>query len=459
MADATLVEPFLAAIPGLAALGVSLQNRGDFSVTGMPAVSSPEMPITVSQVREARDMWIKAVQSRSVEATVALYDTAENNGARLLGTVDTEGDINRNGRSAIEAYFKGFLNKDEIIANFPDVTDDSIIRLGQNHVIYSGYYTFFLTKDGLTTEAKAKFSYVYVRKPGVPHLLITTHNSGITPQGVKTYEKRTVGAGPSQAEMQAIATENFKRWNDSLQTKDNVKVAALYSPSELSFLPTVSPVHIKGPSDTQDYFKAFVQKNPFGTITDDSVQSYDNGNTYLHSGMYTFGLGPSDSRAAVQARFSYVWKKYADGWKITHHHSSVRPADAPSAAQMQEQARANFKKWNDSLQTKDNMKVAACYSTNQLSFLPTVSPKHITGAADTQDYFKAFVQKNPFGTITDDQVQTYNNGNTYLHSGMYTFELGDAGKRTPVSARFSYVWNKEGNDWKITHHHSSVCPQ
>jgi hypothetical protein len=238
-----------------------------------------------------------------------------------------------------------------------------------------------------------------------------------------------------------------------------MKVAALYSPSELSFLPTVSPAHIKGPSDTQDYFQAFVQKNPFGTITDDSVQSYDNGNTYLHSGMYTFGLGPSDSRAAVQARFSYVWKKYADGWKITHHHSSVRPADPPSAAQMQEQARANFKKWNDSLQTKDNMKVAACYSTNQLSFLPTVSPKHITGAADTQDYFKAFVQKNPFGTITDDQVQAYNNGNTYLHSGMYTFELGDADKRTPVSARFSYVWNKEGNDWKITHHHSSVCPQ
>ena len=68
------------------------------------------------------------------------------------------------------------------------------------------------------------------------------------------------------------------------------------------------------------------------------------------------------------------------------------------------------------------------------------------------------MQKNPFGTITDDQVQTYNNGNTYLHSGMYTFELGDAGKRTPVSARFSYVWTKEGTDWKITHHHSSVCP-
>jgi hypothetical protein len=41
---------------------------------------------------------------------------------------------------------------------------------------------------------------------------------------------------------------------------------------------------------------------------------------------------------------------------------------------------------------------------------------------------------------------------------MYTFELGDAGKRTPVSARFSYVWKKEDGEWKIAHHHSSVTP-
>ena len=38
--------------------------------------------------------------------------------------------------------------------------------------------------------------------------------------------------------------------------------------------------------------------------------------------------------------------------------------------------------------------------------------------------------------------QVYDNGNAYLHSGMYTFELGDADARTPVEARFSYVWRK-----------------
>ena len=50
-------------------------------------------------------------------------------------------------------------------------------------------------------------------------------------------------------------------------------------------------------------------------------------------------------------------------------------------------------------------------------------------------------------------------GNAYLHSGLYTFELGDADARTPVEARFSYVWRKLDGMWKISHHHSSVRPK
>lgn len=256
------------------------------------------------------------------------------------------------------------------------------------------------------------------------------------------------------ADMLPIARANFNRWNSALQTKNPTTVAGLYSTSELSFLPTVSPQHIKGYSNTEDYFKDFVQKNPFGTITDDSVQVFDNGNAYLHSGMYTFELGDAGNRTPVQARFSYVWRSYNGDWKITHHHSSVTPA----GPDMNKVARENFQKWNDSLQTKNNKAVAALYSKKDLSFLPTVSPQHIKGESATEEYFKDFVQKNPFGTITDDKVQVFDGGKAYLHSGMYTFELGDAGKRTPVSARFSYVWRKEDGEWKIAHHHSSVTP-
>ena len=278
-------------------------------------------------------MWIKAVEKLSVPETVALYDIWTDNNAALLGTVDDEGDSIRNTRETIIEYFTGFLNKDEIMAIFPDVTEENIIRLGQNHVIYSGYYTFFLTKDDIITEVKAKFSYVYVRKPGVPHLLITTHNSGITPMGVKTYEKsvvakRPAGSAPTQEQMQAIARLNFKKWNEALQTKDPEKISALYSSTLLSFLPLVSSKHISEAEDTEDYFQIFVQKNPFGVITDDSVQTFNNGTTYLHSGLYVFEMSDAvdaGKKTPVSARFSYVWTKEAEDWKITHHHSSLAP--------------------------------------------------------------------------------------------------------------------------------------
>jgi len=121
---------------------------------------------------------------------------------------------------------------------------------------------------------------------------------------------------------------------------------------------------------------------------------------------------------------------------------------------------ANFKSWNDALQTKDPKKVAALYDASNLSFLPTVSPKHIKEGASTEAYFVDFIKKNPDGTITDDSVQVYgSDGDAYLHSGLYTFELGDAGARTSVEARFSYVWKRVDGNWKITHHHSSVSPQ
>jgi hypothetical protein len=85
-------------------------------------------------------------------------------------------------------------------------------------------------------------------------------------------------------------------------------------------------MHISKMEETNDYFTAFVKKDPFGTITDESVQIYENGNAYLHSGMYTFDLGQGSARAPVEARFSYMWRLEDSAWKISHHHSSVRPA-------------------------------------------------------------------------------------------------------------------------------------
>jgi uncharacterized protein (TIGR02246 family) len=260
--------------------------------------------------------------------------------------------------------------------------------------------------------------------------------------GAATTADAPAKATPSEQQMRDIAQRNFKQWNDALQTKNPQTVAKLYSTSGLSFLPTVSPKHIKGSSATEDYFKDFVQKNPVGTITDDNVQMYDGGEAYLHTGMYVFELGDAGNRVPVGARFSYMWRMEDGAWKICHHHSSVVPA--MSKSNLLEVARANFQRWNDALQTKNPKTVAALYDSSNLSFLPTVSPKHIQGGADTVDYFTDFVLKNPFGVITNDSVQGFEDGQAYLHTGLYTFELGQGADRAPVLARFSYLWRLVG---------------
>ena len=118
--------------------------------------------------------------------------------------------------------------------------------------------------------------------------------------------------------------ENFKNWNDALKAQDFEKVASLYSSTDLSFLPTVSPKFIRDPHSTKEYFMDFLKRLPDGTITADDVQSYGT-DAYLHSGLYTFMIGPAENRQAVEARFSYMWRKVDGAWKIGHHHSSARP--------------------------------------------------------------------------------------------------------------------------------------
>lgn len=125
--------------------------------------------------------------------------------------------------------------------------------------------------------------------------------------------------------IEEVAHKNFSSWAELLLTKDPKKVAELYS-SDNTFLPTVSGEFKHGVAEAEGYFAHFLEKNPEGKIIQDDVQVI-NENNYLHSGMYNFEIDKDGQRAVVEARFTFVWRKEADGrWKTIHHHSSVRPS-------------------------------------------------------------------------------------------------------------------------------------
>ncbi|HIC79026.1 MAG TPA: SgcJ/EcaC family oxidoreductase [Sulfurovum sp.] len=124
---------------------------------------------------------------------------------------------------------------------------------------------------------------------------------------------------------------------------------------------------------------------------------------------------------------------------------------------MEQEILGLFDKWNATLQTGDPKQVAAMYAKDgEGVLLPTVSPLVRHNHAEIEDYFVHFLAKNPVGTITESNVRVY--GDIAINSGLYTFALDGDESRVEVDARFTYVYKKEGDDWLILEHHSSLLP-
>ena len=138
-------------------------------------------PVTTQEAQAARDAWKDAVESLDIERTVSLYDPER---GRLLGTMDTGETTPRRSPERIRDYFESFLDKDALRATFRHpVTEANLQQLGPGHAAHSGYYEFALSKGGRTQVARATYTYVYGRAAD-GRLLILTHNSGLTPEGI-----------------------------------------------------------------------------------------------------------------------------------------------------------------------------------------------------------------------------------------------------------------------------------
>lgn len=117
---------------------------------------------------------------------------------------------------------------------------------------------------------------------------------------------------------------------------------------------------------------------------------------------------------------------------------------------------ALFDQWNAALQTLDPDQVVALYA-NDAVLLPTLSNTVRHNHAELKDYFVSFLQKRPKGTINESNVRDL--GNTAVHSGIYTFALTANGETSEAKCRFTFVYRKDGDHWKIIEHHSSLMPE
>ncbi len=113
-----------------------------------------------------------------------------------------------------------------------------------------------------------------------------------------------------------------------------------------------------------------------------------------------------------------------------------------------------FRLWNDSLATQDPWVVTSCYGSGAV-LLPTLSNQVRTNPAAIQDYFKHFLARQPQGVIKQCHARKLADG-LLINSGIYTFNFGDG---SHSDARFTFVYERQEDGWKIIEHHSSPMPE
>lgn len=112
--------------------------------------------------------------------------------------------------------------------------------------------------------------------------------------------------------------ENWSTWNKALLEKDFAKAAAMYAANDVTFVPVDTSTGAAGflrDKNASDQLLELIQNEKTGTIVDQSVTVLGE-DTYLHTGLY-------DCKKVGQTRFSYIWTKVDDVWKMLHHHSSA----------------------------------------------------------------------------------------------------------------------------------------
>lgn len=114
---------------------------------------------------------------------------------------------------------------------------------------------------------------------------------------------------------------------------------------------------------------------------------------------------------------------------------------------------ALFDEWNSALQTGNPKNVVALYASDAI-LLPTVSNKVRHNHAEIEDYFVHFLAKGPQGIIDESNMRIF--GDIAINSGIYTFTFKDG---VSIQARFTYVYQWNGQRWMIIEHHSSAMPE
>jgi uncharacterized protein (TIGR02246 family) len=114
-----------------------------------------------------------------------------------------------------------------------------------------------------------------------------------------------------------------EKWGEALASATVDQITKLYD-EEAVLWGTLSPVIRNTPALIAEYFERFAG---LSDISVDFEKQYIRlfGSMAVNTGYYTFTWTDEDKNIAVPARYTFVYRKTGDGWKIVDQHSSVIP--------------------------------------------------------------------------------------------------------------------------------------
>jgi uncharacterized protein (TIGR02246 family) len=117
-----------------------------------------------------------------------------------------------------------------------------------------------------------------------------------------------------------------------------------------------------------------------------------------------------------------------------------------------------FAKFNQAWATKNPDTVTALFGPDAV-LLATVSNTPRTDRAGIRDYFVGFLKNSPVGEINSSTIDLGCNKATRVGTWTVTLTDPNTGAKTPVKARYSFIYKYQGGQWMIDHLHSSMMPE
>ena len=132
---------------------------------------------------------------------------------------------------------------------------------------------------------------------------------------------------------------------------------------------------------------------------------------------------------------------------------------APAFANDKSDVEAAFGAWRAALSGGKAESIVNLYARDAV-LLATLEDKPITNQRKRTQYFEGLVKRPELkATVNSEYVRLLDEDDAVV-SGVYTFSFKDTEKNKTVKipARYTFVFEKTGDQWMIVEHHSSMLP-